>query len=107
MADGDCVEYSESFRQAAVPYSQLKKCLKSIQRELKDLGLDPDTLHQLLAAQTPSLEPFAKYKIEGEYCPRVAIRVPPNLTDPSRRDRNSETKTHRSGRHRGRRCCRC
>lgn len=32
----------------AIPYSQLKKCLKKVQRELRELGLDPDTLRSLL-----------------------------------------------------------
>ncbi|PHH81878.1 hypothetical protein CDD83_3457 [Cordyceps sp. RAO-2017] len=32
----------------AIPYSELKKCLKRVQRELQDLGLDPDTLRALL-----------------------------------------------------------
>ncbi|KAH7157235.1 SPX domain-containing protein [Dactylonectria macrodidyma] len=32
----------------AIPYSQLKKCLKKVQRELRELGLDPETLRSLL-----------------------------------------------------------
>ncbi|KAM3550617.1 hypothetical protein ARSEF4850_008252 [Beauveria asiatica] len=35
----------------AIPYSQLKKCLKKIQRELQDLGLDQETLRALLSAE--------------------------------------------------------
>jgi E3 ubiquitin-protein ligase BAH len=31
----------------AIPYGQLKKCLKQIQRELDAFGLDPETLRQL------------------------------------------------------------
>lgn len=38
----------------AIPYSQLKKCLKKVQRELQDLGLDPDTLRTLLDPNTAS-----------------------------------------------------
>ncbi|UNI17324.1 RING-type E3 ubiquitin transferase [Purpureocillium takamizusanense] len=38
----------------AIPYSQLKKCLKKVQRELQDLGLDPDTLRTLLDPNTVS-----------------------------------------------------
>jgi E3 ubiquitin-protein ligase BAH len=48
----------------AIPYSQLKKCLKKVQRELQDLGLDPDTLRQLLQANEAS--PLAlKYNLDG------------------------------------------
>ncbi|KAG5941074.1 hypothetical protein E4U53_007477 [Claviceps sorghi] len=36
----------------AIPYGQLKKCLKKVQRELHDLGLDPDTLRALLDSNT-------------------------------------------------------
>lgn len=49
----------------AIPYSQLKKCLKKVQRELQDLGLDPDTLRALLDPNTTS--PVAlQYKLKGE-----------------------------------------
>ncbi|KAG6039223.1 hypothetical protein E4U41_003050 [Claviceps citrina] len=33
---------------SAIPYGQLKKCLKRVQQELHDLGLDPETLRALL-----------------------------------------------------------
>ncbi|KHO01116.1 RING-14 protein [Metarhizium album ARSEF 1941] len=38
----------------AIPYGQLKKCLKKVQRELHDLGLDPETLRALLDPTTTS-----------------------------------------------------
>ncbi|KAF5019014.1 hypothetical protein F66182_8988 [Fusarium sp. NRRL 66182] len=48
----------------AIPYSQLKKCLKKVTRELHELGLDPETLHELLNPDTTS--PVAlKYKLNG------------------------------------------
>lgn len=48
----------------AIPYSQLKKCLKKVQRELQDLGLDPETLRSLLAANDGA--PVAlHYKLRG------------------------------------------
>ncbi|QUC22102.1 uncharacterized protein UV8b_06343 [Ustilaginoidea virens] len=47
----------------AIPYGQLKKCLKKVQRELQDLGLDPDTLRALLDPTTTS--PVAlQYKLK-------------------------------------------
>lgn len=38
----------------AIPYGQLKKCLKKVQRELQELGLDAETLRELLHANTDS-----------------------------------------------------
>ncbi|KAL0936671.1 ring-14 protein [Colletotrichum truncatum] len=48
----------------AVPYGQLKKVLKRVARELNDLGLDPETLRQLLdpAADSPLA---AKYRLNA------------------------------------------
>ncbi|CAM1503719.1 Fc.00g013100.m01.CDS01 [Cosmosporella sp. VM-42] len=48
----------------AIPYSQLKKCLKKVTRELQDLGLDPETLRDLLDPNTTS--PVAlQYKLDA------------------------------------------
>jgi E3 ubiquitin-protein ligase BAH len=48
----------------AIPYSQLKKCLKKVARELHELGLDPETLRELLNPDVTS--PVAlKYKLNG------------------------------------------
>ncbi|KAF5588136.1 RING finger [Fusarium subglutinans] len=48
----------------AIPYSQLKKCLKKVARELHELGLDPETLRELLNPDETS--PVAlKYKLNG------------------------------------------
>lgn len=48
----------------AIPYSQLKKCLKKIQQELRDLGLDAETLRSLLDPNNTS--PVAlQYKLNG------------------------------------------
>ncbi|KAF4121580.1 SPX domain [Geosmithia morbida] len=47
----------------AIPYGQLKKCLKKVQRELQDLGLDPDTLKALSDPKNTS--PVAlKYRLQ-------------------------------------------
>ncbi|RXG41213.1 hypothetical protein VDGE_09419 [Verticillium dahliae] len=40
--------------ESAIPYSQLKKVLKRVAGELNDLGLDPETLRQLLDPQSDS-----------------------------------------------------
>ncbi|KAK1584725.1 SPX domain-containing protein [Colletotrichum navitas] len=48
----------------AVPYGQLKKVLKRVARELNDLGLDPETLRQLLDPADDS--PLAaKYRLDA------------------------------------------
>jgi len=39
--------------ESAVPYAQLKKCIKKVEIELKELGLDAETLRHL----TPSYSP--------------------------------------------------
>ncbi|KAF4976096.1 hypothetical protein FZEAL_7206 [Fusarium zealandicum] len=52
----------------AIPYSQLKKCLKKVSRELRDFGLDPETLRELLNPNATS--PVAiKYRLNGIHCP--------------------------------------
>lgn len=60
--------FPEHWRAAAIPYSQLKKCLKRVQRELETLGLDKETLQHLLAAQivTPQGNPIpiARYNLD-------------------------------------------
>lgn len=38
----------------AIPYGQLKKCLKKVQRELQDLGLEPETLRALIHPDSDS-----------------------------------------------------
>lgn len=62
--------FPDHWRAAAIPYSQLKKCLKKVQRELETLGLDKETLQHLLAAQTVSPQgepiPIARYKLDQE-----------------------------------------
>lgn len=60
--------FPEHWLAAAIPYSQLKKCLKKVQRELEGLGLDRETLQHLLAEQTvsPNGEPIpvARYNLD-------------------------------------------
>ena len=60
--------FPDHWRAAAIPYSQLKKCLKKVQRELQELGLDKSTLQQLQAAQTVSADgvpvPMARYNLD-------------------------------------------
>ena len=48
----------------AIPYGQLKKCLKKVQRELGDLGLGPDTLSVLLEPGSGS-PVLLDYKLDG------------------------------------------
>ena len=43
--------------ESAIPYGQLKKCIKKVQRELADLGLDSVTLSQLNTASEELQKP--------------------------------------------------
>ncbi|KAL5597061.1 hypothetical protein BROUX41_006272 [Berkeleyomyces rouxiae] len=47
----------------AIPYSQLKKCLKKILNELRDLGLDSETIKQLVSP-TPDAALKLQYDLE-------------------------------------------
>lgn len=68
--------FPEHWLSAAIPYSQLKKCLKKVQRELQELGLDNSTLQQLRAAQTVSADgipvPMARYNLD--HAPSQSLR---------------------------------
>ncbi|KAI1804593.1 SPX domain-containing protein [Daldinia bambusicola] len=58
--------FPEKWVNSAVPYGQLKKCLKKVTNELKELGLDKDTLAQLAASQNdPSAVAF-HYHLDGK-----------------------------------------
>ncbi|KAI1478597.1 hypothetical protein K445DRAFT_25602 [Daldinia sp. EC12] len=58
--------FPEKWVHSAVPYGQLKKCLKKVTNELKELGLDKDTLAQLAASQKdPSAVAF-HYHLDGK-----------------------------------------
>ncbi|CAK7201895.1 hypothetical protein SEUCBS139899_004610 [Sporothrix eucalyptigena] len=61
-------DFPEEWCQAAIPYPTLKKCLNKIRAEFQEMGLDADTLRQLLAAQAVSDRgdqiPLAKYKFD-------------------------------------------
>jgi E3 ubiquitin-protein ligase BAH len=68
---------------SAIPYGQLKKCLKKVTRELEQLGLDKDTLAQLAADQSASTGPFSshhgwQYDLNGESSKTHHLR--PKLT---------------------------
>ncbi|KAF5677267.1 ring finger [Fusarium heterosporum] len=62
----------------AIPYSQLKKCLKKVARELHEFGLDPETLRELLNPDATS--PVAlKYKLndgtDSHLRPKLTVQV--------------------------------
>ncbi|TDZ19743.1 Transcriptional regulator of form adherence 3 [Colletotrichum orbiculare MAFF 240422] len=63
----------------AVPYGQLKKVLKNVAKELRELGLDPETLRHLLEPAADS-ELAAKYRLDAagnsKYLrPRLTVTV--------------------------------
>ncbi|KAI1411486.1 SPX domain-containing protein [Hypoxylon sp. FL1857] len=58
--------FPEKWVNTAVPYGQLKKCIKKVTNELQELGLDKDTLSQLAASQKdPSAVAF-HYQLDGK-----------------------------------------
>ncbi|KAI1370274.1 SPX domain-containing protein [Hypoxylon crocopeplum] len=62
----------------AVPYGQLKKCLKKVTNELRELGLDKDTLAQLAASQKDPSSPAFHYDLDGKGADSTHFR--PRLT---------------------------
>ena len=72
----DRESFPEHWLDAAIPYSQLKKCVKKVRRELEDLGLDKETLQQLLAAQTlsPDGEPVPMVRYNLDQAPSHSLR---------------------------------
>lgn len=69
--------YPQHWVDSAIPYGQLKKCLKNVIRELEDIGLGRDTLAQLASRQDPSELGFY-YNLDGEACRPKHLR--PRLT---------------------------
>ncbi|KAI0121607.1 SPX domain-containing protein [Xylariales sp. AK1849] len=67
---------------SAIPYGQLKKCLKKVTHELEELGLDKDTLTQLGASQSSDSSPGGyhgfHYDLDGE--PSSTKHLRPRLT---------------------------
>lgn len=57
--------------ESAVPYGQLKKCIKRVQRELVGLGLDATTLGQLIQVDSDLVQEQAQRR-DGE--PPIAFR---------------------------------
>lgn len=75
-------DFPRHWVERAIPYSQLKKCLKKVQRELQDLGLDQETLRALLSAEETA--PVAlQYKLResGSSFVRPKLTVNVHLRD--------------------------
>ncbi|KAI1809239.1 RING-14 protein [Poronia punctata] len=47
-------DFPQKWKDCAIPYGQLKKCLKKVIKELQEIGLDKDTLARLAAGQPQS-----------------------------------------------------
>ncbi|KAL7619993.1 Cystathionine gamma-synthase [Parahypoxylon ruwenzoriense] len=70
--------FPQKWVDSAVPYGQLKKCLKKVTNELRELGLDKDTLAQLAAGEKdPSTVGF-HYHLDGKAADSKHFR--PRLT---------------------------
>jgi E3 ubiquitin-protein ligase BAH len=75
FADPTHAGFPQKWVDSAIPYGQLKKCLKKVTTELDHLGLDRDTLAQLAAIQS---SPGFHYDLDGE--PDKANQLRPRLT---------------------------
>ncbi|KAI1820523.1 RING-14 protein [Xylaria intraflava] len=70
----------------AIPYGQLKKCLKKVTKELQEIGLDRETLTQLAAGQRqPSSDPCLadlgfSYHLDVDGKATKSVRLRPRLT---------------------------
>lgn len=60
----NALDFPNDWVQSAIPYSQLKKCLKKVQLELQGLGLDAETLRSLLNPDS-SAPPALQYNLNS------------------------------------------
>ncbi|CAJ2508791.1 Uu.00g138170.m01.CDS01 [Anthostomella pinea] len=73
--------YPQKWIDSAIPYGQLKKCLKKVISELQELGLDRDTLSQLAASQKDDADLRFRYNLAGDavdsghFRPRLTVFV--------------------------------
>ncbi|CZR57398.1 uncharacterized protein PAC_07287 [Phialocephala subalpina] len=74
--------YPPEWVESAVPYAQLKKCVKKVQSELRSLGLDPETLSQLIhesgdAASRRGGGVAFQYEIDGstKFVPKLTLFI--------------------------------
>lgn len=70
--------FPEKWISSAVPYGQLKKCIKKVTKELQELGLDKDTLTQLTASQQDPSGVAFQYHLDGKAADSKRFR--PRLT---------------------------
>lgn len=78
-------DFPQKWRDCAIPYGQLKKCLKKVIQELQEIGLDKETLSQLAAGQQPSSDHAStdlgfKYYLDGNVTDSSSIIFRPRLT---------------------------
>ncbi|KAI0912411.1 SPX domain-containing protein [Ustulina deusta] len=66
----------------AIPYGQLKKCLKKVTRELEEIGLDKETLTRLAADHNAPVDPGFSYHldVDGKVADAEFARFRPRLT---------------------------
>lgn len=69
------IDFPPHWVEHAIPYGQLKKCLKKVQRELQDLGLDPETLRALLDPD-PTSPVALQYKLNSKFA-SVLLKIKP------------------------------
>ncbi|KAI3319961.1 RING-14 protein [Xylariaceae sp. AK1471] len=78
-------DFPQKWKDCAIPYGQLKKCLKKVTKELQEIGLDKETLTQLAAGQQPSSDhTFTdlgfRYHLDGKAADSNSTLFRPRLT---------------------------
>lgn len=73
-------QYPQHWIQSSISYRQLKKCIRNIQLELRELGLDSDGIKELLHPNTSGDAADGKYSAfaSGSY---LDLCIQPPLTN--------------------------
>ncbi|KAI1262034.1 RING-14 protein [Xylariaceae sp. FL1019] len=71
-------EFPQKWVDCAIPYGQLKKCLKKVTNELQELGLGKDTLAGLAESRRSDSDLRFRYYLDGKTGPSAHFR--PRLT---------------------------
>ncbi|MCJ1477147.1 hypothetical protein MMC13_005818 [Lambiella insularis] len=90
-------DYPEHWVASAIAYKQLKKCIKGVQKELCDIGLEPDTLARLWKCSgTSTAAPIPlKYTFAGgrtDFKPKLVFVMDPRAELPITASLAPETK---------------
>ncbi|KAF1988173.1 RING-14 protein-like protein [Aulographum hederae CBS 113979] len=77
---------------SAISYRQLKKCIKKVQKELSELGLDGETLSEALRSQYV-LSGCENGSVKGQFVPKLLVAVDEATGEPLDAKLAPETRT--------------